>query len=446
MAGGPVVTGVCAIDLPGTAEELRRYRRGGVLLSAGGLVLAVLALAGVSVFPEDPPWAQDLAGFLGVGGGTAFLFGLVRFPYARRFRRILSAGPWSAHAATAVARAWSGEAVVLAAPDGGVWPLRVVASRSRWQEVRPVPAGVLWWCGDPRKGGVIAAPGGGPMFRAAPVRGKAARRRLLDLAAEAGLAALPVPAPPHSAPGAAAPAPGVPAPSYARLAGHAGAWAAVPPRRSRPRRLEADVRTAPWWRVRSLRRVAGLPQVGFGLGGLAAGGGLLSLDVLWPDPESAGETPTGALFMMTAAVAWTLWASFQVWYRGLPVARMLVRAALAPVPVGRRYALVPAPVGEDVALVLFPAHGGPDDRPEGVLPLLPPERPVEPSGTVELRGWLDRDGTDDAAPVVVAWCDDRPLWPAGPYLEAGTAEGAALLEDLAGLLGPAPAAGPGAQG
>ncbi|MFF2775170.1 hypothetical protein ACFVU3_09695 [Streptomyces sp. NPDC058052] len=444
MAGGPEVTGVCALDLPGTAEELRRYRRGGVLLTAGGLALAVLALAGVAVFPEDPPWAQDVAGFVCVGGATAFLLGLVRFPYARRFRRILSAGPWSAHPATAVARAWSGEAVVLAAPDGeGVWPLRVIASRSRWQEVRPAPAGVLWWCGGPGKGGVLAAPGGGPLFRAAPVRGTAARRRLLVLAEEAGLTALPTPAQPHPAPGTTAAAPETSAPPYARFAAHAGSWAAVPPRRRRPRRPEADPRAVPWWRVRSLRRVAGLPQMGYGLIVLATCGGLLSLDVIWPDPESAG-TPTSGVVLTAVATAWTLWASAQVWRRGLPVVRLLVRAALAPVPVERRYALVPAPVGEDVALVLFPAHGGPDDRPEGVLPLLPPERPVEPSGTVELRGWLDRDGTDAEDPVVVAWHGGRPLWPAGPYLEAGTADGAALLEDLAGLLGPVP--GPGPQG
>ncbi|MFD8010641.1 hypothetical protein [Streptomyces sp. NPDC059762] len=240
-------------------------------------------------------------------------------------------------------------------------------------------------------------------------------------------------------------------PSYARFAAHAGAWAATPRRRERRRRPEPDVRTVPWWRVRALRRTGGLNEVGIGLIGLALYGGLTAMDVVWPEEGADGSVSTGRLVLLTASVAWTLWAAFQVWNRGLPVVRVLVRAALAPVPVERRYALVPAPVGEGAALVVFPAHGGPDDRPEGVLPLLPPEGPVEPAGTVELRGWLDRDGQDgDGDAVVVAWCGGRPLWPAGPYLEAGTADGAELLEAMAELLetGPAPepTPGPGAQG
>ncbi|MEU3609420.1 hypothetical protein AB0E83_28825, partial [Streptomyces sp. NPDC035033] len=228
-------------------------------------------------------------------------------------------------------------------------------------------------------------------------------------------------------------------PSYARFAAHAGSWAAADGLRERPRRPEADVRTAPWWRVRSLRRAAGLSRLGYGLAALAVYGGLTAMEVIWPEPEADGVFSTGVPLLLTAAAAWTLWASFQVWSRGVPVVRLLVRAALAPVPVERRYALVPAPVGEGPTLVVFPAHGGPDDRPEGALPLVPPGRPVEPAGTVELRGWLDRDGGGEGDPVVVAWCGGRPLWPAGPYREAGTADGDALLAELAGLLETAPA-------
>ncbi|MEU8758647.1 hypothetical protein [Streptomyces sp. NPDC048659] len=441
------VSTVCALDLPETAEELRLYRRGGVRLALGGLGVVVLAAVGFGVLPEDPPWAQDLAGYAGLFGMLAVVFGLVRLPLARRFRRILAAGPWTAHPATAVVRSWSGEAVVLATADGGVLPLRVVASRARWEEVRPAPSGVLWWCGDPRTGGVLAAPGGLPLFRAKPVWGMAARQRLLDRADEVGLTALPLPAPPQEArpaPGAPAVARGAGLPSYERFAAHAVSWGAAPPARKRPRGPEADPRTAPWWRLRSLRSVAGLHGVGFGLSGVAVFGGLAAMDLLWPDPESPGGPPTHVVLMMTAAAAFTLWQAFQVWHRGLPVVRVLVRAALAPVPVERRYALVPAPVGNDVFLVLFPAHGGPEDRPEAVLPLLPDQRPVPPTGTAELRGWLDRDGEDERDPVVVPWLGDRPLWPAGPYLEAGTADGAELLGHLAGLLEPVPASGPGA--
>ncbi|MFI8254338.1 hypothetical protein [Streptomyces filamentosus] len=443
------MSGTRALDLPGTAEELERYRRGGLRLAAGGFALAVLALVCFGFLPGDPPWAEDLAGFACVGGATACAFGLVRLPNVRRFRRILASGPWSAHPATVVSRHWSGEAVVLAAVDGGgLLPLRVIASRARWQEARPAPTGVLWWCGDSRGGGVLAAPGGGPLFRARPVRGTAARRRLLAVAEEARLAGLPVPAQPQAGPGVPHAPSSVSVPSYARFAAHAESWAVTPRRRKRPRRPEPDVRAAAWWRVRALRGTAGLAQVWGGLAVLVLYGALTATDVLWPEEGAEGGVPTGSLLLLTAAAAWTLWASFQVWNRGLPVVRVLVRAALAPVPVERRYALVPAPVGEGTALVVFPAHGGPDDRPEAVLPLLPPDRPVGPTGTVELRGWLDRDAEDgdaDGAPVVVAWCDGRPLWPSGPYLEAGSADGAALLEALADLLEAEPAPEPTAQ-
>ncbi|WP_158718662.1 hypothetical protein [Streptomyces griseus] len=447
MAGGPGAGGTRALDLPVTAEELGRYRRGGLRLAVGGFALAFLALVCFGFLPEEPLWAEDLAGFLCVGGATACAFGLVRLPNARRFRRILASGRWSAHPATAVSRSWSGEAVVLAGVDGGdLLTLRVIASRARWQGAQPSPTGVLWWCGDPRRGGVLAVPGGGPLFRAKPVRGAAARQRLLAVAEETRLTELPVPAQPQAAPGLPAAPSSAAVPSYARFAAHAESWAVAPPRRKRPRRPEPDVRAAAWWRVRTLRRVAGLAQVGGGLIGLVLYGTLMAVDVFWPEEGAEDSMSTGSPLLVTAAGAWTLWASFQVWNRGLPVVRVLVRAALAPVPVERRYALVPAPVGEETALVVFPAHGGPDDRPEAVLPLLPPDRPVEPTGTVELRGWLDRNGgDDDGDAVVVAWCDGRPLWPSGPYLEAGSADGAAFLESLVDLMEAEPVPGPAAQ-
>ncbi|MET9349602.1 hypothetical protein [Streptomyces termitum] len=417
-----------ALDLPGTAEELRRYRRGGLTLTAAGVLLVVLSGLGFALLPEEPEWAVDLAGFTGVAGVLTFLFGPFRLLYAFRFRRVLASGPWSAHLAVAVSGG-RGERVVLAGPDGGLWPLRVIATAARWAEVRPGGTGVLWWCGDPRKGGVLSAPGGGPLFRVKPVRGSAERLRLVEFAEGLGLAELPAPAQPHDAVGGGEAAP----PSRARFDAHARPWS---PSGRRPSAPEPDVRTAPWWRVRGLRRLAGLHRVGFGLIGTAAYGVLVGMDVFWPDPEAEvpGRPSVWSLLLLAAAVAWVLWSCVQVVVRGLPVVRLLVRAALAPVPDERRYALVPAPVGNGLFLVVFPAHGGPDDRPDGVLPLMPPERPVAATGTVELRGWLDRAG-DGGDPVVVARYDGRPLWPAGPYLEAGSRDGAELLGELAALLG-----------
>ncbi|MFJ5709939.1 MULTISPECIES: hypothetical protein [unclassified Streptomyces] len=425
-----------ALDLPATAEALAAYRRGGGGLLAGGAVLAALAV-GVASFTDG----GELVAWIVAGAVASFLLGLGRFAYARRFRRILSAGPWSAHPAAAFSRAMSGEAVVLTAPDGeGRWVLRPIASRARWAAVRPAPAGVLWWCGDPAKGGVLAAPGGGALFRAKPVRGAAARRRAVARAEQAGLAGLPLPAQPRTAAPAESPAAagaaGPPALTYARLAAHAEQWAAAG-RDARTRRPEADVRVVPWWRVRGLRRIAGLTQVGGAAAVTAVMGGLLATDVIWPEPESGGPDVLLSSVLLLLGASWLAWACFATWHRGVPVVRVLVRAATAPVPVERRYALVPEPVGDGALLVLFPAHGGPDDRPEAVLPLLPPDRSVEPTGTVELRGWLDRDGEDgDGDPVVVAWCGERPLWPAAPYAEAGSRAAAELLDGPALVMEP----------
>ncbi|MEU9856932.1 hypothetical protein [Streptomyces sp. NPDC047974] len=196
------------MDLPATAESLREYRRGGVqALAAGGLLTALGVGVGV-LSGLDGGWSRSVTSVIVGLGLTALCAGSFSWPMARRFRRVLGARAWSAHAAVAVADDWKGETVVLAAPDGEErWTLRVIASRTRWTPVRPVAPGVLWWCGDPRVGGVLALPGGGPLFWARPLRGEAVRRRVLDHAEGAGLSALEVPDPPdHRAASLAFPA------------------------------------------------------------------------------------------------------------------------------------------------------------------------------------------------------------------------------------------------
>ncbi|MFC9702290.1 hypothetical protein ACFTWD_16465 [Streptomyces sp. NPDC056943] len=567
-----------ALDLRETAAALERYRRRAGEVTVAGVVLLVLAV-GVELLPTVA-WTSDVIGWLVLLGLTALGFGIVTRAIGARMKHVLGAGTWSAHAAVPVGRAWGRATVVLASPGSGeVWPLKVVASRPRYDGVRPGPDAVLWWCGDPGLGGVIAPPGGGELFWAKPVRGRAARRRIVARAEREGLLSRPAPRSPQPAPEHVTPRPkparrrwgvwrwvvllaavvlglgiygaersmddpqidltvlsrqegdactvswkdpfdgtartgpyqchpeerhlgnwdtgfvvsygpwkgdlynaewegtpadevvdwlgglgalgllgglvagGVsrwrrravtpvpyadpdaaarvslkkartePSPAYALLAAHAERQA-VP--QTRTRRPEADVRGVAWWRVRGLRRLSGLDEVLVAAVACAGAGLGVWLGVGIP-AYVMGVLMTGTL----------LRAGFRLLTTGRPVALLLARAATAPVPVVRRYALLYDPRGGTPVLVVFPAHGGPDDRPEGLLPLAPPGTPNRPrlglppapTGSVELRGWLDR--ADDGLPIVVPWIEGRPLWPIEPYAEAGGSEFAERLEWLA---------------
>ncbi|MDV9191127.1 hypothetical protein R6L23_23490, partial [Streptomyces sp. SR27] len=235
-----------------------------------------------------------------------------------------------------------------------------------------------------------------------------------------------------------------PSPTYAVLAAHAGRQA-VP--QTRTRRPEADVREVAWWRVRGLRRGAGAHETLI-LGATLVGMGVLAL--VAPPGEQGVVVPVYVIGVITLGTL--LRAGYLLLTSGRHAARMLARAATAPVPVDRRYVLLHAPYGDVPVLVLFPAHGGADDLPEALLELLPPGTrkhpraglPSEPTGRVELRGWLDR--VDDGRAVVVPWIEGRPLWPAEPYLEAGGAEFTALLDRLAPPATVRPEAGDGEAG
>ncbi|MFD8640926.1 hypothetical protein ACFV14_11520 [Streptomyces zaomyceticus] len=451
-----------ALDLPGTARALDRYGRRAGTVVTGGCALFVPA-AGVALVAPGEPWAGDLIGalvalgvlVLGAGAGSWFL--------ARRMRRVLGSAPWSAHAAVAVRSMRTTEAVVLRSPAGdGLWPLEVVAMRQRYEPLRPGPDGVMWWCGDPARGGVLAPPGGGALLWTRPVKHRRARRRIVEQAERTGLlgraapvqpqvpdVAPPVPGPvlgpvPGPVP-ATVPAPRVSlvrppesdtsgAPTYARLAAHAGRQAvARPPVRTR--RPEADVREVAWWRVRSLRRAAGVGRVLVALAFCAAAAVATVLR-----PEEGGLMKLFLVAMV--ALAALAYSGHRLLTSGIPAVRLMARAAHSPVPVPRRYVLLHDPQDGVPVLVVFAAHGGPHDLPEGLLPLVAPGTPKhpwlglpsDPAGTVELRGW--RDFSADGLPVVVARFEGRALWPAGPYRPAGGAEGAALLARLAPPMSP----------
>ncbi|WP_327162933.1 hypothetical protein [Streptomyces zaomyceticus] len=447
-----------ALDLPETAKALDRYGRRASAVVTGGCVLFVPA-AGVALVAPGKPWADDLIGalvalgvlVLGAGAGSWFL--------ARRMRRVLGSGAWSAHAAVAVRSVRTTETVVLRSPAGdGLWPLEVVAVRQRYEPLRPGPDGVMWWCGDPTRGGVLAPPGGGALLWTRPVKHRRARRRIVEQAARTDLLGRAAPVqpqvrdlvPPVTGPvtgpvTATVPAPRVSlveppesdtsgAPTYARLAAHAGRQAVARPRTG-TRRPEADVREVAWWCVRSLRRAAGVGRV------------LMSLAFCAATAVAAVLRPEGGglmkLFLVAmVALAALAYSGHRLLTSGIPAVRLMARAAHSPVPAPRRYVLLHDPQDGVPVLVVFAAHGGPHDLPEGLLPLVAPGTakhpwlglPSDPAGTVELRGW--RDFSADGLPVVVARFEGRALWPAGPYRPAGGAEGAALLARLAPPMSP----------
>lgn len=221
-----------------------------------------------------------------------------------------------------------------------------------------------------------------------------------------------------------------PSPTYALLAAEAAREVVPPARAPRP---EADVRSVPWWRVRSLRRVSGMGEVLIS-GAVGAVAGALASTGL----EGRFAIPVNILVLM--ALGTFLVSGYRLLTTGRPAALRLARAATAPRPATRRYVLLHGPAGDRPSLFLFPDGERPDDLPDGLV-MLPPDGPLPsaPTGAVELHGWLDR--ADSGLPVVVPWVEGRPLWPAEPLWEAGSADFEGRLEWLApGVEAPQPPA------
>lgn len=90
---------------------------------------------------------------------------------AARMRSTLSRGPWIACPTVALPVGTGAPRIVLRAPGSSDFlALTVVAVRQRYHLVVPEGSGVLWWCGDPRQGGVVAQPGGEILAWARPTR------------------------------------------------------------------------------------------------------------------------------------------------------------------------------------------------------------------------------------------------------------------------------------
>ncbi|MEU1281053.1 hypothetical protein [Streptomyces sp. NPDC005805] len=176
---------------PRTAGALRAYRRRAGRLVLGGALVAVAVAAAMAAGVAEPV-GQLMAPVI-TFSLMACAIGLGSLAVARRMAAALGAGPWRACAARAVPQGLQAAGVVLADPvTGELLPLRVVALQQRYPVADPGPAGVLWWCGDARRGGVLAPPGGGSLIWARPVRGRRERLRYARVAEARGM---PVPAP-----------------------------------------------------------------------------------------------------------------------------------------------------------------------------------------------------------------------------------------------------------
>ncbi|MFJ1880456.1 hypothetical protein [Streptomyces sp. NPDC088137] len=458
-----------ALDLPGTAAGLERYRASAVYWAgvgaAGVLVWVPLAVFFGGLFLNALPVV------VGAGAGAMMTGGLVR-SRSRRMRRILGAQRWTAHNSVALPRGMHGAAVVLGGPSAGeLLPLRPFTTQSRFPLLNG-PAGVLWWCGDARTGGVLAPPGGRELIWAGPVRGARARRIAARPQVD-GLRHRPAPRRPQGttdegatgegAYGSSAGEPGrrsspsssslsVAAPGSASASGSAStpscssasasvgyeAVAALAetqagrraPATARPRPV-GDVRAGravTWWRVPMLRRISGIGRASGLLGYTVA----VAVVCATMGADSVPGTPR-ALAVLTGIVGayWT-WRTFT---SGIPAARRTARAATAPEPRTRRYALLfdVGDAAEGPLLVIFPAEGA-DALPEGLARIVPPGPDKcpwaglpAPTGTVELRGWLD------AERVVVAWIEGRPYWPQDVYQDVDPSDPEAL-EAVAELL------------
>ncbi|MGW5419580.1 hypothetical protein [Streptomyces sp. NPDC003943] len=420
--------GARALDVPATANALGEYRTRAHGFWAGGVVVAVAGGLLVAA-SADGVWGEQVGPGLLTFGLLVAAVSLGTVVTARRMRRVLAAQPWSAHPADLVpsrGRLHPATVVLTDPATGETWPLALRAVQQRHYLAQPGPSGVLWWCGDPERGGVLAQPGGGTLVWAVPVLHRNARRSLVRRAAEDGLLVRPVPAQPQCV--APAPAPGPVRPTvrpsdltYGLLAAYA--WTPKPGSGKKPgrRRPEADARSVPWWRVRSLRRLSGLPSIA--LSALL----VLVTGALWWVQPSFKPVVTGAIALGGAG-----WYAYRFLTFGRPLAALFARAAAAPALVPKRYVLLRTPRGNGPLLVVFPAGGGPDARPMGVLPLRAVDVPEASVGEVELRGWLDR--TAAGRPIVVPWVDGRALWPMDAYLEAGTEKFAEVMAPPTSLI------------
>lgn len=161
---------------------------------AAGLVIGAVAEA------SGAGWAASVMARVLGAGAVAGVIGAGSVRMAARMGRALSAGPWVACVAVDLPSALWAPRVVLRAPDTGeLWVFTVVAVRRRLQWAEPGPSGVLWWCGDPQRGGVLAQPGGETLLWVRPTRTLRRRQEAVRAAEASGRLGRPSPQQPQQA-------------------------------------------------------------------------------------------------------------------------------------------------------------------------------------------------------------------------------------------------------
>lgn len=168
-----------ALDLPDTADGLRRYRRKAVFAVNASAAMLAAAVTLIVLSSRNEGLAATLAPPLVGLGLSVLVMGVLIRIRSRRMRRVLGSAPWVAHASVATPLGSGAAAVVLAGgPEGD--ELLVLAPRTvQWRyHLVSGPEGVLWWCGDARTGGVLAPPGGREVIWARPLGARKSRRIL----------------------------------------------------------------------------------------------------------------------------------------------------------------------------------------------------------------------------------------------------------------------------
>lgn len=192
------VTPDVALNVAATAGALVRYRKWAWRRNVTALVLVVMgAAAGVPSIIFDLAWLGVIAALFTWFGAQTLGIGLGALWRARPMRRLLAARPWTVCAAVSTPRPLHATTVVLKDPvTGELWTLGPLTAMGRYQLIDPRRSGsggVLWWCGDPGKGGALAPDGGGELIWARAVRGPLRRRRAIRDAGRRGLSDRPSP-------------------------------------------------------------------------------------------------------------------------------------------------------------------------------------------------------------------------------------------------------------
>lgn len=171
-----------AIDVATTRSAIRSSLNKSVATSCGGFALALIAVG------LDPEASNKLLSRLGALGLVLWVAGLIAIGVNRFINGRLKRAPWTE---------WHSTFCELPSPAGVtpngtpivqlfdrrkklVYTLSIFASPGSWQSLRS-ERGLVWFCGDPSRSGVVSPVGGGkPMLVQRPLlnRGRLTRKAM----------------------------------------------------------------------------------------------------------------------------------------------------------------------------------------------------------------------------------------------------------------------------